>query len=282
MIARLRSAHSRIRSAIKALTADRLFLPAARRLTARSAPGLIVYRGPSMLTGRPIVAIVTFKSRNPKTGPMAQLWILSDEGQTPGAAIRSGADASICGACPLRAWTADGRKQVRRCYVNPMGPASVYRAFLAGRYPVATPYLLWLYLTGRSLRLGAYGDPGALPIDVVRTLTAFVRRWTGYTHAWRTIDAAWAGYVMASADAAADRDAARQAGYRVFRVRTAAEPVAPNEVTCPASDEAGKRTTCERCALCAGNAGRHANLKDVVILAHGVGKRFFNLAPVAA
>jgi hypothetical protein len=163
-----------------------------------------------------------------------------------------------------------------------MGPASVYRAFHAGRYPIATPDLVWRLLSGRSLRLGAYGDPAALPIDVVRVLASFTVRHTGYTHQWRTIDPSWSAYVMASADTAADRAAANGLGYRTFRVRPAEDPIGTREITCPASDEAGKRTTCDRCALCGGNAGRLAGLKDITIAAHGVAKRFFTLTPIAA
>ena len=49
-----------------------------KRLNAKpSTPnGAIIYRGPSMLDGSPIVAILTGidkPSHNPKTGPMAQL-----------------------------------------------------------------------------------------------------------------------------------------------------------------------------------------------------------------
>ncbi len=242
--------------------------------------GVVVYEGPSALTGRPIVAILTVKTKNPKTGPMAQLWILCPD-LSPGKAIRTGADASICGTCPLRAIDANGKRQVRRCYVNPMGPASVYRTYRRGRYAIATPALLWAILQDRSVRLGAYGDPAALPLDVVQTICAFAKRHTGYTHQRRTVSAEWAKYVMASADNAADRMEAKAQGYRTFRVVAPGDMIDKSEINCPASDEMGKRTQCDRCTLCAGNAGRYAGLKDVAIMAHGVGKRFFTLTPVA-
>ena len=46
-----------------------------------------------------------------------------------------------------------------------------------------------------------------------------------------------------------------------------------NEVTCPASEEGGRKTTCEKCALCAG-AGKVA--KSIIIRPHGSGKKHFN------
>jgi hypothetical protein len=57
-----------------------------------------------MIDGEPIVVIATgFKrsSANPKTGDMLQTWILRRD-VAPFAAIHNGADASICGDCPLR------------------------------------------------------------------------------------------------------------------------------------------------------------------------------------
>jgi len=246
--------------------------------------GLIVYDGPSMLTGDPILGIITTKTRNPKTGRrMMQLWIVP-KGVHPVKAIKTGQDRAVCGNCPLRGWTRDGRRQRRRCYVNPLGPGAVYSAYRRRRYRKATPILVWRVLSraGVALRLGAWGDPAALPRDLVATLTAFVTRWTGYTHQWREIDPAWSRYVMASADSAEDRAAARALGYRCFRVRRAADPVLAGEVTCPAAAEAGKRTTCDRCGLCAGNAGRWQGLKDVVLQAHGAARRFFELTPVLA
>jgi hypothetical protein len=37
---------------------------------------IVLYRGPSLLDGSPIVAIATIGSTNVKTGPMVQTWIL--------------------------------------------------------------------------------------------------------------------------------------------------------------------------------------------------------------
>ena len=41
--------------------------------------GFIIYDGPSMLDGEPIVAIATMKTSNRKTGEMVQVWILRSD-----------------------------------------------------------------------------------------------------------------------------------------------------------------------------------------------------------
>jgi hypothetical protein len=50
----------------------------------------------------------------------------------------------------------------------------------------------------------------------------------------------------------------------------------PGEIACPASDEAGKRTTCEKCKLCNGADTRNSkgyqlydNRKSISIIVHG-------------
>lgn len=66
--------------------------------------GVVLYEGPSMLDGEPIVAIATgmqTPSTNRKTGEMVQVHILLQK-EHPSVAQNSGADSSICGNCPLR------------------------------------------------------------------------------------------------------------------------------------------------------------------------------------
>src|SRR5262245_25281056 len=66
--------------------------------------GLVLYRGPSLLNGRPIVCIATGlarQSKNRTTGPVVQTYILPDR-ENPLAALASGGDAAVCGDCPHR------------------------------------------------------------------------------------------------------------------------------------------------------------------------------------
>ena len=65
----------------------------------------------------------------------------------------------------------------------------------------------------------------------------------------------------------------QQAHWNRKREQKTIDTIGDGEISCPASDEAGKRTTCERCGLCAG-ASRAA--KDITIIAHGTGAGSFD------
>src|SRR6184192_89621 len=99
--------------------------------------GAILWRGPSRLDGSPVVVVATgldAASRNGKTGDMVQVWILVD-GQHPAMAVRSGADAGICGNCRHRG-TGNGD---RTCYVSlATGLGAVGRVLGRGDYPTIT------------------------------------------------------------------------------------------------------------------------------------------------
>ena len=125
-----------------------------------SARGFILYRGPSMLDGANIVVIATMKTANPKTGDMVQTFILVDN-MSPLEASKQGKDTANCGNCRLR-WNLDGP-----CYVNlGQAPNSIYKALERGIYPVYDAELHSRFFVGRDLRMGAYGDPAAVPVEV--------------------------------------------------------------------------------------------------------------------
>jgi len=81
----------------------------------------IIYNGPSLLDGKPIVVIATYSNRNTKTGHVVQTYILRSDIH-PLEASKTGEDYSICGECPMRGeLTRDpSRKQAkgRKCYVT--------------------------------------------------------------------------------------------------------------------------------------------------------------------
>ena len=146
----------------------------------------IIYRGPSLLDGSPIVVIATYSDRNRKTGTMVQTYILRED-MDPVTANRTGADAAICGACPLRGKAnpakAKGQADERPCYVTLIhGPSLVYRSMLRGVYPDATdPDAATAIGWGRMVRIGTYGDPAAVPESVWEALTMRAKGWTAYT-----------------------------------------------------------------------------------------------------
>lgn len=224
---------------------------------------VILWEGPSKIDGEPIVVIATRGSKNSKTGDMVQTWILRADVE-PHEAIKSGADASICGACPHRG---DGNGKGRTCYVLVHNaPLSIYRAYKRGSYTKLEALEVAQYGEGLAVRLGAYGDPLAVPLEVWESLTSKASKVTGYSHLWDTagIDTVRAaGLVMASADSLDDAARAVAKGFRYFRTRDLGEAVAVTEIDCPASDT----LTCADCGLCSGT--KRANARSVSIELHG-------------
>jgi hypothetical protein len=231
------------------------------------AGGMVLWEGPSRLDGSPIVALATFRTNNRKTGPMIQTWILPAE-EDPLAAVRSGADAAVCGGCPLRGVGGKGRA----CYVNVLkgGPWSVWRSWRAGQYPGASDRLLGLYVAGRPVRLGAYGDPVAVPLGIWTTLLGWAGGHTGYTHQWSRMDSQdYASILMASVETPEQRREAAALGWRTYRIMGEAERPARGETWCPASAEQGHRISCSECLLCDGAARSGGHQRSVAIRAHG-------------
>ena len=249
-----------------------------RREPAKINDSAIVWQGLSALNGQPTVAIVTGisgRSANPKTGPMAQLYILCSD-VDPLTAVRTGQDKTICGDCGYRGTSAviDGEivhGKNRGCYVTVAhAPRNIYATYARDRYAFVEPSTVSARL-GRlrvPLRLGAYGDPAALPLNVIAELVDRVPRWTGYTHAWRSRPDL-APYVMASCDSPLDHAAATAAGFRVFRARLKDAPLLDGEIACPASEEMQYRSSCDRCSLCNGSAGPADRRRNIAIIVHG-------------
>lgn len=239
----------------------------------------IVYRGPSMIDGSPIVAIATPKSSNGKTGGMLQIWIIS-AAVDPITANRSGLDYSVCGNCPLKGEPHDGPKgyaKRRGCYVNLVhGPLGIFKKFTAGGYPELNRDELAEYGSGQNIRLGAYGDPAAVPRWVWDLLLETADGWTGYTHQipHRSMAGAkgraFARFCMVSADSLNQAREYWAQGFRTFRTIASQNEIAPGEILCPATKEGGQRTTCEKCGLCSGSDTKARNIAAVV---HGAGAK---------
>ncbi|WP_298962363.1 hypothetical protein [uncultured Methylobacterium sp.] len=242
--------------------------------------GFILYEGPSEIDGKPIVAVVTGLGRpsnNTKTGPMAQVYILRAD-RHPMEAVNTGDDVSICGSCRHRGsveMLPSGKtaNRGRSCYVTLLhGPRMVWEGYRRGLYGPLTPAQARVVLRTHSVRLGAYGDPGAVPQDIWAKAIGRTRGLTGYTHLWRRFPYL-AQFCMASCDTEAERTEAKALGFRTFRVRARGERLMPGEGQCPASNEMGKATRCDACQLCSGN--RRPAKADISILAHGTGAKHF-------
>lgn len=246
------------------------------------ARNAVIYSGPSLIDGAPIVVIAILKTGNSKTGQMIQTHIIRAD-MHPLDASKTGADASICGACIHRGTPTNdpARKQAtgRTCYVNlGQGPTQVFKAYRAGKYPQVTdPASIAALGHGRMIRLGTYGDPAAVPAGVWDALLSRSAGHTAYTHQHDRNDPSTYRRMMYSADSAADAQQAHAKGYRTFRVIPVSawqaegkKTLMPSETLCPASAEAGKRATCDKCRLCAGSDTRARN---IAIVAHGTSRR---------
>lgn len=229
------------------------------------ADGYVLWEGVSQIDGRtPVVLVATGVrgSSNRKTGAMLQTYILrADMG--PIAAVSDRLDGGICGGCVHRKQP-NGK---RSCYVNlGHGPTSVYGAYVRGSYPVAHPSEIALVGAGQFVRLGTYGDPAAVPVEVWRELVSLSIGHTGYTHQWRAPKfREFGALVQASCETAQDVERAHLMGFAgTFRVIPIGEPVPLAGMLCPASAEAGHKVQCADCRACAGR-------NDVHIYAHGAG-----------
>ena len=235
--------------------------------------GYIAYEGPSEIDGKPIVVIVNKidGSKNAKTGAIVQSFIIRAD-VDPVKALQTGDDKSVCGDCGHRPYLIKtGESEEPPCYVQvAKSVLSVYGAYLRGRYVKADPATIARALAGKIVRIGTYGDPAAAPVAMWSQITRYAAGRRGYTHQW---DAAgfdvdsWAPLVMASADTIDQAAKANLLGMRVFRVSQGID-VQPGEAMCPASAEAGRKSTCAKCTLCAGTS---IKARDIVIADHAAG-----------
>ena len=233
--------------------------------------GYILWEGASLYDGKPIVVIATMQSRNAKTDNMVQTWILRQD-INPIEASRTGEDKSICGTCPHMGKPSDkatGWAKERACYVNLLhGPLGIWKAYQKGSYARVSPKAFAALVSGRMVRVGSYGDPAAAPVSLWRDIVSKAKGWTAYTHASLN---PLPDMLMTSADSLRQAESAWAKGERTFRIVSAvADIVKGREALCPASKEAGQRSTCESCKLC---NGAMSKARSIAIVAHGNGKK---------
>ena len=222
------------------------------------ARGTILYRGPSVLDSKPIMAVASGlkggESRNSKTGPIVQVWFIRAD-MSPMDAALAGEDGSVCGSCKHR-----GIPPKRSCYVRlEWAPGNVYRAAVGGSYSeegVAA-------LEGLVVRLGAYGDPTAVPLPVIRSIVDTAKHSISYTHEWDRFPE-FRKYCMASVENESEYQRATEMGWRTFRIRHPGSPARlKNEILCPATNKKG--VTCQTCLLCVPGRAK----KNIVMPLHG-------------
>ena len=225
---------------------------------------IVFYEGLSPFNGEPIIGIITGlsrKSRNPKTGEMLQAWILPRD-INPLDAVKNGQDASVCGVCKYRN---------NGCYVNiAFAPNQVWKKYKSGGYDSVLPSEAAELIRGKVIRIGAYGDPAMIPYEAWKPIIDAAKGHTGYTHQWNAkwINPLLSTFLMASVDSKEEYELAKENVWRCFMVALKGKK---GLVQCPASEEKGKKTTCQNCKLCSGTTCR--SKKDIFILPHGTKKK---------
>ena len=233
-------------------------------MSSKSTAGVLAWRGPSELTGDEIAVVLTgiaSPSQNSKTGPMVQAYIIPATVHA-GRAVGTDAERAVCGDCPLRG-SGFGRAD-RMCYVA-WGVWVVGTHMERGAFRESDTHEAGEMLKGKQLRIGAYGDPAAVPISVWDALLRHTAGWTGYTHQWRDCDPEFKKLLMASCETEQDMLQANAAGWRTFRIRWKGGKTIGREIVCPAESH---NLTCDKCRLCRGTA---TGAKNIVITAHGSG-----------
>ena len=218
--------------------------------------GFVLYRGPSSLDGNPIVVIATLETSNGKTGDMIQIWILGED-INPVEASKIGADSSICGSCVHRHHTGGA------CYVNVgQAPNQIWKSYHNGRYADFNLATHAHFILGRSVRLGAYGDPAAAPFEAFEQILNLASGHTGYTHQinHKAFDRRFLSVCMVSADTPRQALKYQAQGAKTFRVALAEDDLFPHEIECPADSDG---IQCVDCGLCDGKT------QSIAIAVHG-------------
>ena len=189
-------------------------------------------------------------------------------------------DESACGRCKHR--PKKGQKQ-NTCYVTGREMRAIYESWLNGNYvpwqefaPSFEQALAWAG-EGRTVRLGAYGDPVVMGHDAIVSLLSSAVDWMGYSHQWELEEFQWAkDYVMASADTPDEMaKAVLELGWRPYtphspdmstqEALTKVRSLGLKVLQCPTA-----KVSCSQCPIKCNGAGSAATTKHAVITkAHG-------------
>lgn len=116
--------------------------------------------------------------------------------------------------------------------------------------------------TNTYVRFGTYGEPSLHPTELIEDVVKVAPTWTGYTHQWQKREEL-SRFFMASTHNSVEEIIARDLNFRSF---VATDKKIDGIVNCPASKEAGYKSTCSKCGLCSGTDGKGS--KSVYIILH--------------
>lgn len=184
-------------------------------------------------------------------------------------------DGDVCLDCP---YAMSNGAELKGCYTH---KRMQYSGMISQLRSIGAKYKSWDNIpmidevreclvvamsAGRYVRFGTYGEPVMMPVDLVRRMTNVSKTWSGYTHQWNK---PWAydyrDFFMASTHNTAQTNTAEMMGWRAF-MDDSTHTKHDGMVNCPASSEAGYKSTCSKCALCSGIVGK--GNKSVYIFNH--------------
>lgn len=195
--------------------------------------GFVFYDGPSIFDGQRIVAIALLSSGNAKTGNLVQTVMIRPDRNTNDAR-RDGSDESVCADCEQRPYALHTTGCGGGCYVSAQMLGTIWKGYERGLYRTVEPQFLMEAMDGRFVRVGTYGDPAALPVEVWWQLLEYAPLWTGYTRQWRQgvnwpipetesefkrRESTMQQFCMASVFDPPEYAEATEAGWRTFRTR---------------------------------------------------------------
>lgn len=219
---------------------------------------VVLYKGISQLDQwTPIMVVLsgyTKDSTNTKTGPLAQLYILSVDTE-PHKAYKSGSKA-VCGTCKY-----NGNNG---CYVRWSHLKNLWNS--ARTQNAISKELTRELLKGLRVRVGAAGDPLAVPADFWKDILSSCESYTGYTHQWREPFAKhYNEMFMASVDSEQEKTKAFWKGWNTFQVLDNEDPESKS-VQCLATlpdktDRNGLPMSCASCMMCNGKGAKAVHVQ---------------------
>lgn len=221
---------------------------------------IVLYKGISLLDNEtPIMVVMSGynkDSQNEKTGALIQLYILPID-ILPRDAYTSGSK-SVCGDCK---YNGDNG-----CYVRWSHLKGIWNS-ARSQNPIPIS-LAKEFVKGLRVRVGAAGDPAAIPFSFWNDLLSSCESHTGYTHQWNKPQfASLSRLFVASTDSKEETKQANAKGWNTFEVIDNEEP-SKDSVLCLATDTTksinGLPFSCATCMLCNGKGK-----KNVYVNLHG-------------
>jgi hypothetical protein len=119
----------------------------------------------------------------------------------------------------------------------------------------------------KDVRIGTYGDGGAVPQYIWDSLISKAKKHTAYCHQYDNPNSSFDPMIyMVSADNLSTAQKHWGLGNRTFRViQDVSEVDKSKEILCPASKEMGRRVQCSSCMLCGGS---QVKAKSIAIVQH--------------